>query len=1387
MKYNVLIDDSNENDSHTLILRKIKRGTTILEFGSANGNMTQYMKEKLDCNVYIVDKSYEDITIAKKFAVDAICDDIEKLSWLKWERIKFDYILFADVLEHIINPIDILNQTERVLKDDGVVLISIPNITHNDILIKAFNDRFDYTSTGILDNTHVHFWGRENIYEFIDKTPYQIEDINYTLWDTGSTEQAVEKLTIKEHELISILKERKYGNVYQFVFSLIKKGTGKEIGKDMHIPSNKYCRIYVSDGSEFEEGKYVPKFPYAHAFKRYKYKFDLNVKSTTKKILIKPTLGEKCVLENFNIDVPNDIKYMCIYSANINYEGIYCFTTDEPFIIIEFYELCRDIVINYTAEVILPGEEYIKYICKGCDKMQDEERNTEKQIEKIKQQLEQIICLIEALECKYDKDNLKLITQISELMNVQNAETENINKVANKSESDHVELMNKLNFLERKIGQEAGSINKAANKSKNDYSELMNKLNFLDWKIGQEAENIINIDRKMSIILGKMPPSVKNNKLFMKTTCDSDVMTVLLSYYFDWKWYTEHYNLKIHNKVKAAEHYLNIGWKLYYDPSPYFISIAYLAVNWDVSKKNINPLIHYEKYGKNEKRNIGNIEGVKEEYYLVTKSEYFDENWYRNEYNLDQNVDAVYHFLFNCLKEYLNPSIHFSSLDYLMDNIYLMGDFQNPLIHYERNKNSHLNLVVKEVNKEKKSEINNDNCATVNKTELQKLKKYNRNPVKIHNSTVDIIICVYNAYEDVKKCIESVLQNTQKPYRIIIVDDNSAELTATYLQNIADENDDILLIRNTTEFHGYTYAGNIGLKSSTADYCVMLNSDTIVSKHWLDNMIACAESDCKIGIVGPLSNTASWQSVPKLTDEDGDWCHNDIPEDFSVSEVADLIEQYSAKIYPKVPLLNGFCLMIKREVINQIGYFDEDNFGRGFAEEDDYNTRAIKAGFNLAIADDVYIFHAQSKSYTDAKRLELSKLSGESLRRKHGKDYIDNCSDFMANNRVIDGIRKRMETMYEKERIVRECRKLYLGKKILFLLPGSNASGGANVIIQESRALIKMGVDVTILNLEHNKDEFTRAYNNLEIPVIWVKDYFDFDYGIAKEYDVVVCTLFRTVEYCKFLENYKTPRIVYYIQDYEPYFIQEEIKNGDYDHAEFNKAKESYTLIPSCINVTKTKWNSDEVKKNTGADVFVLGPSLNTDLFVPRVAITNTKVVVTAMLRPSTKRRGPQMTFDVLRRLALEFEDKIIIKVFGADPEHDVYSNLFFAKQKKDFEFINYGLTSPRITSEILAESDVFLDLSEFQAMGLTAMEAMACGCATIVPQNGGTDCFAQNEKNCLVVDTLNFETCLNSAKRLIVDNKLRKRLGKQAYIDMSDLYPEKVAERFLKKVFNGN
>ena len=223
-KYNFSVDSINTNSTHGKILSQIKEGSTVLECGCATGYMTRFMKEKMGCSVSIVEIDEEAYNIARESAEDGFCGNLDEHYWSDhFKNGKFDYILFADVLEHLRNPVRTLSFAKKLLKNDGKVIFSIPNICHNDIMIRMYYDNFTYTNVGLLDNTHIHFWGGNNLPGFCDKAGFDIEVIDLLLAKTGKTEQGF-PLNQIDDELLALLKKRKLGEVYQYIVTCVKKG-----------------------------------------------------------------------------------------------------------------------------------------------------------------------------------------------------------------------------------------------------------------------------------------------------------------------------------------------------------------------------------------------------------------------------------------------------------------------------------------------------------------------------------------------------------------------------------------------------------------------------------------------------------------------------------------------------------------------------------------------------------------------------------------------------------------------------------------------------------------------------------------------------------------------------------------------------------------------------------------------------------------------------------------------------------------------------------------------------------------------------------------------------------------------------------------------------------
>lgn len=281
---------------------------------------------------------------------------------------------------------------------------------------------------------------------------------------------------------------------------------------------------------------------------------------------------------------------------------------------------------------------------------------------------------------------------------------------------------------------------------------------------------------------------------------------------------------------------------------------------------------------------------------------------------------------------------------------------------------------------------------------------------------VDIVYCVHDALEDVKVCLASVVKNRKSDnLKLIIVDDASGDATATYLKDFAAKHEAWVKIIRKENAGGYTKAANTGLKASTGELVILLNSDTIVTNGWSEKMADAVFSTPGAGIVGPLSSAASHQSIPDHIGTRQQTATNELPRGLTAEELNRYCEKWAvAGYYPRVPLVHGFCFGITREVIEKIGYFDEKSFPSGYGEENDYCFRAAGAGFSLVIATNTYVFHAKSKSYPDERRIKLMRQGTEKQRGLWGKERIERAIKSVLANPTLQTFRDNARNLYRK-------------------------------------------------------------------------------------------------------------------------------------------------------------------------------------------------------------------------------------------------------------------------------------------------------------------------------------------------------------------------------------
>ena len=205
-----------------------------------------------------------------------------------------------------------------------------------------------------------------------------------------------------------------------------------------------------------------------------------------------------------------------------------------------------------------------------------------------------------------------------------------------------------------------------------------------------------------------------------------------------------------------------------------------------------------------------------------------------------------------------------------------------------------------------------------------------------------IVILTYNQFEYTRWCLAAIRYYTSEPYELIVVDNGSTDGTVEYLQSQADM--EIIL---NGENKGFAKGCNQGIKTAGGEYILLLNNDTVPVSGWLRNMINCLESDPSIGIVGPRSNYVKGPQSLEVS-------YTDMDEMFAFSE------QFNRSPDPakwlELGMVVGFCMLVKRAVIDTVGLLDE-RFGIGFFEDDDYCLRARSKGFKIMCAGDTFVHH----------------------------------------------------------------------------------------------------------------------------------------------------------------------------------------------------------------------------------------------------------------------------------------------------------------------------------------------------------------------------------------------------------------------------------------------
>ncbi len=253
---------------------------------------------------------------------------------------------------------------------------------------------------------------------------------------------------------------------------------------------------------------------------------------------------------------------------------------------------------------------------------------------------------------------------------------------------------------------------------------------------------------------------------------------------------------------------------------------------------------------------------------------------------------------------------------------------------------------------------------------------------------MQIIVPVFNAFEHLRGCLDSIAQTVPGETEVLLIDDASTdERVRPFLQSWVNERRSYRQLLINDENKGFVATANRGLRVAQTDV-VLLNSDTQVTTGWLDCLAVCLDSDDSIATATPWSNNGQIVSIPAF-------CENN-PPPRDANAVARAIGACGQPVYPELPTAVGFCMAMSARAIERVGLFDEAAFGRGYGEENDFCQRAEQAGFRNVLCDDAYVVHHGGGSFGPLG-LQPDVQSMQRLLAKH-PDYQVAVTEFIKND-----------------------------------------------------------------------------------------------------------------------------------------------------------------------------------------------------------------------------------------------------------------------------------------------------------------------------------------------------------------------------------------------------
>jgi 2-polyprenyl-3-methyl-5-hydroxy-6-metoxy-1,4-benzoquinol methylase len=260
------------NSSWKKIFDYIKNNSDVLDVGCSIGTFGKHLSLEKGCVVDGIELDKKDFKEAKgnlnnAYNLNIETDDLSQINK------KYDYIYFGDVIEHLVAPSKALEKTSRLLKTNGEVVFSIPNMSHSSVRLMLLSGRFKYGETGLLDKTHLHFYDYEELIRVFSNGGYEIVYFDPVLKDLPNEiiDKELSQVGLKRTATFMNFLRTSEASVYQFVGAArpnAKTAKNKLTKLDFSSPIDKF-QILLDQTKEYYEKQMESQSKHIEKLERY--------------------------------------------------------------------------------------------------------------------------------------------------------------------------------------------------------------------------------------------------------------------------------------------------------------------------------------------------------------------------------------------------------------------------------------------------------------------------------------------------------------------------------------------------------------------------------------------------------------------------------------------------------------------------------------------------------------------------------------------------------------------------------------------------------------------------------------------------------------------------------------------------------------------------------------------------------------------------------------------------------------------------------------------------------------------------------------------------------------------------------------------------------------